>query len=70
VIYVVVPPAMADKWLEPLKAYYAGDPNVEVILDRREGERRARGSEAGGKRTVRDRRRARIPGSFPPVSTH
>ena len=36
---------------------------MEAILDRREGDDRRDGREYGGKREVRDRRRARIPGS-------
>jgi hypothetical protein len=51
-----------------LKAHYADDPNVEVIVDRRKGSRRDRGSTGGGKRVVRDRRRARVPGSFPKIN--
>ena len=38
---------------------------MTVIIDRREGEDRRRGREFGGKRQIRDRRRARIPGTFP-----
>jgi len=40
---------------------------VEVIVDRRKGERRERGATGGGDRQVRDRRRQRVPGEFPPV---
>jgi hypothetical protein len=48
--------------------YYKDDPNVKVIIDRRKSERRARGSsEASEQREVRDRRRARVPGEFPPI---
>lgn len=68
-IYCVVPNALEDHWLEPLRRHYADDPNVEVILERRHHERRARGSTSGGgKRVVRDRRRARVPGTFPSVT--
>jgi hypothetical protein len=35
------------------------------MIDRREGPDRRKGKSAGGKREVRDRRRARIPGTFP-----
>ena len=48
--------------------YYKDNPNVEVILDRRSGpDRRARGDspEFDEKRKTRDRRRPRIPGTFP-----
>jgi hypothetical protein len=63
-IYCVIPPALADDLYEKLTNYYATDPGVEVIIDRRKSERRERGSTGGGKRTIRDRRRRR-PGMFP-----
>ena len=47
--------------------YYKDNPNVTVIVDRRTGEDRRQGREYGGKRELRDRRRARIPGTFPDV---
>jgi hypothetical protein len=56
VIYCVVPAALADELYDKLVAYYAEDPNVTVIVDRRRGERRARGDAGGGKRQLRDRR--------------
>jgi len=56
VIYCVVPNALADELYDKLVAYYADDPNVTVIVDRRKGERRARGDNGGGKRQLRDRR--------------
>lgn len=55
-IYCVVPAALADELYDKLVAYYADDPNVTVIVDRRKGERRARGDNGGGKRQLRDRR--------------
>ncbi len=55
-IYCVVPAALADELYDRLTAYYADDPNVSVIVDRRKGERRTRGESGGGKRQVRDRR--------------
>ena len=48
--------------------YYKGNPNVTVIVDRREGHDRRSGQPKGAfeeKRLVRERRRARIPGTFP-----
>ena len=66
-IYCVVPQELADELYDKLVAYYADDPNVEVIVDRRTGERRERGVTCGGDRQVRDRRRQRVPGEFPPV---
>jgi hypothetical protein len=56
-IYCVVPAALAGELYDRLVAYYADDPNVTVIVDRRKGERRTRGSDGGGKRQLRDRRR-------------
>jgi hypothetical protein len=55
-IYCVVPAALADDLYGKLTAYYADDPNVTVIVDRRQGERRNRGETGGGKRELRDRR--------------
>ncbi len=68
-IYCVVPPELAEALLPKLEAYYAEDPNVEVIVDRRRSERRRRGepAPAGSQREVRDRRRPRVPGEFPTV---
>ena len=69
-IYCVVPQELADELYDRLVDYYAGDPNVKVIVDRRAGERRrASGgdSEQERRRSRRDRRRARVPGEFPPI---
>lgn len=66
-IYCVVPQELADELYDKLVAYYADDSNVEVIVDRRKRERRERGATGGGDRQVRDRRRQRVPGEFPPV---
>jgi hypothetical protein len=63
-IYCVVPAELADQLFDKLSTYYREDPNVEVIVDRRKGDRRERGSTGGGKREIRDRRRRRLPGSF------
>jgi hypothetical protein len=45
--------------------YYKDNPNVTVIVDRREGPDRRRLRSFGGKRELRDRRRPRVPGTFP-----
>lgn len=66
-IYCVVPEELAGELYEKLAKYYEDDPNVKVIVDRRKGTRRAPGSTGGGAREVRDRRRARVPGEFPPT---
>lgn len=77
-IYCVVPEPLAEELFPKLEAYYADDPNVTVIVDRRQAERRAgedrRGESrnadsvlAAGRREVRDRRRARAAGDFPRI---
>ncbi|HEY5190179.1 MAG TPA: hypothetical protein VII87_14175 [Solirubrobacteraceae bacterium] len=68
-IYCVVPEAMADDLLDKLTDYYAEDPNVTVIVDRRKSSRRDGTTSGGGKREVRDRRRPRIPGELPELAT-
>jgi hypothetical protein len=66
-IYCVIPEALADQLHEKLTEYYRDEPNVTVIIDRRKSERRERGSEGGGRREIRDRRRRRAMGSFPKI---
>jgi hypothetical protein len=65
VIYCVVPEELAPELFEKLQRHYADDPGVTVIVERRKSSRRARGSGGGGQRTVRDRRRPRVPGELP-----
>jgi hypothetical protein len=69
VIYCVIPEALADELLDKLTTYYAEDPNVTVIVDRRHSSRRERDSRGGGLREVRDRRRARVTGELPELSS-
>jgi hypothetical protein len=69
VIYCVVPEALADELFEKLTSYYAEDPNVTVIVDRRKNSRRERGSSGGGQREVRDRRRPRVTGELPDLAS-
>ena len=64
-IYCVVPEALADELYDKLDNYYADDPHVTVIVDRRKSSRRGAGSSGGGKREVRDRRRSRVTGELP-----
>ena len=64
-IYCVIPRELEDELYEKMVEYYKDNPHVSVILDRREGEDRRRGRTFGGKREIRDRRRARAPGTFP-----
>jgi hypothetical protein len=68
VIFCVVPEPLADELYDKLVAYYDDDPNVTVIVDRRKKERREPGSTGGGQREIRDRRRPRVTGDFPPLS--
>jgi hypothetical protein len=69
-IYCVVPEELAPELYDRLASYYEDDPNVKVIIDRRRADRRDRvGANPGGNREVRDRRRARVPGEFPPLDT-
>ena len=69
VIYCVIPPELKDELFDKMVEYYKDNPNVSVIVDRREGDDRRNGREYGGKREIRDRRRARIPGTFPNTDT-
>ncbi len=71
-IYCVIPEEMADELYDKLASYYADDPNVKVIIDRRKGERRTGekpGTAAEQQRIIRDRRRRGIPGEFPPIDS-
>jgi hypothetical protein len=68
VIYCVVPEELAGALYDKLVDYYEDDPNVTVIIDRRKSSRRSAGSTGGGQRERRDRRRARVPGEFPPTA--
>jgi hypothetical protein len=68
VIYCVVPRELEGELYEKLVEYYKGNPNVEVIVDRRDGPNRRQGDpppEIKERRVTRDRRRARVPGTFP-----
>jgi hypothetical protein len=66
-IYCVIPRALEDELYERMVAYYADNPNVTVIVDRRSGPDRRRGRAYGGMRQLRDRRRLRAAGTFPSV---
>jgi len=68
-IYCVIPEALEDDLLEKLTAYYADDDNVTVIVDRRKAERRSAEEDLAQaeQRQIRDRRRPRVPGDFPPL---
>ena len=68
-IYCVIPRELADELYDKMVEYYRDNPNVTVIVDRREGPDRRAGKvvppEVKERRTIRDRRRSRIPGTFP-----
>jgi hypothetical protein len=68
VIYCVVPRELETELYDKLVAHYADKPGVTVIVDRRTGPDRRHGKatdEFTQKRELRDRRRPRIPGTFP-----
>ena len=67
-IYCVVPRELEAELYDKLVDYYGDNPNVTVIVDRRTGPDRRRGKDDGEfteRRETRDRRRPRIPGTFP-----
>jgi len=68
-IYCVVPRELETDLYDKLVAYYGDNPNVTVIVDRREhgGDRREKltGAEFSERRLTRDRRRLRVTGTFP-----
>jgi hypothetical protein len=68
VIYCVIPRELEGDLFEKMVEYYKDNPNVTVIVDRRDGPDRRDGSadaEFKEQREIRDRRRARAPGTFP-----
>ncbi len=57
-IYCVIPRELEDELFAKMVEYYAGNPNVTVIVDRRHGPDRRQGQEDGSyreRRVVRDR---------------
>jgi hypothetical protein len=67
VIYCVIPRELETELYDKMVEYYRDNPNVTVIVDRREGPDRRSTRETGGKREIRDRRRPRVPGTFLPA---
>ena len=67
----MIPRELEAELFDRMTAHYADNPNVEVIVDRRYGgpnERRRDGAGAFDERRVtRDRRRARVTGTFPRI---
>ena len=68
-VYCVVPRELESELVEQLAARYAAEPEVTVIIDRRQRERRGRGAAAAvpQQRELRDRRRRRAYGEFAPL---
>jgi hypothetical protein len=69
-IYCVIPPELESELLPRMTEYYRDNPNVEVIVERRARAGDRRGEAEGGpdeRRELRDRRRARAMGTFPPT---
>jgi hypothetical protein len=64
-IYCVIPGELESELFDKMVEYYKDNPNVTVMVDRRDGPDRRKGKSYGGKRLTRDRRRARVPGTFP-----
>ena len=64
-IYCVIPRELEAELYDKLVEYYMDNPNVTVIVDRRDGSDRRANRLFGGKRETRDRRRQRAPGTFP-----
>lgn len=67
-IFCVVPRELEADLFDTLTEYYKDNPNVTVILDRREGPDRRHeppSDELKERRVTRDRRRPRVPGTFP-----
>jgi len=68
-IYCVVPRELEGELYDKLVTYYRDNPNVTVIVDRREygADRRSKltGAEFSERRVTRDRRRQRVTGTFP-----
>ncbi|HEY8706322.1 MAG TPA: hypothetical protein VIL98_16340 [Gaiellaceae bacterium] len=71
-IYCVIPRELEGELFDKMVEYYKDNPNVTVIVDRREGSDRRAGkasAEIQEKRKTRDRRRPRVPGTFPDIDT-
>ena len=64
-IFCVIPRELEGELYSKIVEYYEENPDVTVIVDRRTGPDRRTGKRSGGKREIRDRRRARIGGTFP-----
>jgi hypothetical protein len=68
VIFCVIPKELEGDLFEKMVENYKDNPNVTVIIDRREGPDRRDGrsdAEFKEQREIRDRRRPRVTGTFP-----
>lgn len=67
----MIPPELEEELYGKLVEYYRDNPDVTVIVDRRKGPDRRRGQQPVDVegRVIRERRRARIPGTFPSVES-
>ena len=64
----MIPKELEAELFDKMVAYYKDNPAVTVIIDRRHGPDRRSGQPAGAfkeRRVIRDRRRARVTGTFP-----
>jgi hypothetical protein len=59
--FCLVPEALADELLMPLRAHYRCDPDVEVLVDLRTGEWQSETRAVDEQRGGRDRRRPAVP---------
>jgi hypothetical protein len=66
VIYCVIPPELEGELFARLTAYYEDNPDVTVIVDRRRrsGVREVSATTPDAQ-AARERRRQRVPGTFP-----
>jgi hypothetical protein len=67
VIFCVIPEELEGALYDRMVEYYKDNPNVSVMVERRDGPDRRSDYEYGGKRVTRDRRRMRATGTFPEV---
>jgi hypothetical protein len=65
-IYCVIPPELVDDLFDRMVEYYKDNPNVEVIIDRRGGPEA--NTALGEVKEAQEKRRARIPGTFPEIN--
>ena len=70
-IFCVIPPELEGELYAKLVDYYEDNPDVTVIIDRRRArDRREVAATSPEVRAMRERRRVRIPGTFPSIEAH